>query len=600
VRISSVVYTLLLPLFLTLPLASLKPEPARDITFQDDTSAPVSAPFPGEEPREAAVQSTTVILADRDDPYYALAEQIAHQETLPILESLDEVMAQDPMFLLWVASPSRLSDQVLVDFGLAMRNRESAISAGIISGATLDKARELWLRASQVSGQRVIAATAANPSGNIEAKITILDEEGATVQALTKENLVRGLQEADYLTFAGHGGGSHLELYKNALLRPAGIPRLPPIVIATASCNTFRIFQKDSIALAFVSKGAAAYAGFAYSPNEGYLIGEFEGLPFRYTWPDFTIGQVIQVQIHGTLQGFARFPYYHLLGDPRIALQAEAPYDLVTDHEEGNVRTLTYADAATGFIPVRIPGGARYSFVEIVGATAAWQRDPFYNSRLQMVNIREDKYLLFDHDGGDFTLRLCLRPKWYWMATDFLTDSLDEILVYGAQTGGDIISFFAGGIAMVGVLWMLRRSKEAARALVPSAVTGIGFAALQGLYALARLDEVAITSKVVEFSPLSVAATFLLTFCGAFLFLNARSRLVKVCALLVATFPTWAAIAFSMGIIATVNVFVFQRELGTDLYNYALGLLPLGAFVFECVAFGVTFFVLRRWRARAG
>jgi hypothetical protein len=46
-----------------------------------------------------------------------------------------------------------------------------------------------------------------------------------------------------------------------------------------------RLNAARSMALAAVAKGAAAFAGFLFSPIEGYLIGEFDGLPFRYTGP---------------------------------------------------------------------------------------------------------------------------------------------------------------------------------------------------------------------------------------------------------------------------------------------------------------------------
>lgn len=601
VRIFSLVLSLILPLLVMLSVAAQRPGTAREVTCQDGGNPSILAPtLRGERPA-ASVQWNTVILADPDDPYYALAKEIAQHEALPIAHFLDEAIARDPVFLLWIVSPWHLSDQVLVDFGLAMRDRQSAISMGIISGATLEEARELWLRASEVKGRRVIAATAANPSGHIEAKIIIFDEGGATIQPLSKANLKQGLQDADYLTFTGHGGWTRLELEpgKNTWLHPADIPELPPVVIATASCNTFRIWEKNSIALAFTSKGAAAYAGFAYSPNEGYLMGEFEGSPFRYTWPDFPIGHVIQVQNHGTLQGFAQFPYYYLLGDPRIALQTEAPYRLIGDREDGGVRTLTYSGAPAGFIPVRIPGGARYSLVEIPGVAAAWERDRLYNGRLQMMNIRDDKLVLFDHKGGDFTLRLRVRPPSYWMVTDSLPDSLDHTLLYIPQTGGDIISLFASGIALVGVVWMLWRRKGAARTLAASALTGMAFAVLHGIYALARLDHVTITSKVVQFSPLSVVATCLLTFTGAFLFLNIRSRLLRVAGLFVATFPAWAAAAFGLGVMGIMNTFFFKPELGVGLYNYSIGLMPLGAFMFECVLFGLAFSVLRKLSIRS-
>lgn len=542
----------------------------------------------------AFAQNDTLILANPDDPYYVLAEEIAQRETLPIVHTLDQVMAQNPVFLLWVVSPTGLSDQVLVDFGLQMRDRQSAISVGIISGTTLGETRDLWLRASEVKGERVFAVNAANPSGHIEAKIVASAGGETTIQHLNRESMVRSLQQADYLTFTGHGGTGFLGLEQGVKLQPGHIPDLHAVVIATGSCNTFRIWESSSIALGFVSKGAAAYAGFAFTPNEGYLIGEFQGLPFRYTWPDFPIGHVVQVQNHGTLQGFAQFPYYHLLGDPRIALQAEAPYRLMEDRVSEDTRTLTYADALPGFIPVRIAGGASYSFVEIPGVSAAWDHDPFYNARLQMVDIQNDKFVLFAHQGGDFTLRLRSRPPWHWVVGDVLTDALDNTLLYLQETGGDVISMIAAGMALVAVTWLLLRKKASTRTLIPAALTGFGFAVLHGLYALAHEEKLTVTSKSVGFSPLSLVAAFLLAGCGAFLFLNTKSWRGKVVALLVASFGALAPAVFALGVITLMNVAFFRPKLGVGLYNYTLGLQALIVLAIEWFVFGLIFFALDR------
>jgi hypothetical protein len=49
-------------------------------------------------------------------------------------------------------------------------------------------------------------------------------------------------------------------------------------------------------------------------------------LPFRYTWPGFPIGHVVQFQNRGAVQDFAAFPYCFLLGDPRITVQSAPAY----------------------------------------------------------------------------------------------------------------------------------------------------------------------------------------------------------------------------------------------------------------------------------
>ena len=602
IRLRSASPLVMVVLTLATVVSLVTPEPQAACALQATTIDQVSVGFlaTARDTPETATVSKTVILADAHDPYHALAEEIAQRDGARLVGSLEEALALDPEFLLWVVSPSHLSDQVLVDFGLAMVGRESAISMGVISGGTLEKARELWLRSSEAQGRLAVAANATIPSGNILSGITVFGPGGTTYRPLTLATLTRYLQRADYLTFTGHGGGSHLELYPDVWLTSDGVPELSPIVVATAACNTFRIWEEDSIALAFVDKGAAAYAGFAYSPNEGYLMGEFSGVPLRYTWPGFPIGHVVQVQNSGTLRGFARFPYYYLLGDPRLALQSEPPYLLVADREGGDARTLSYSDAPAGFIPVHIPGGTRYTFVEVPRATSAWEGDPFYNASLQMVNIGEDKYVLLEHAGGDFTLILRQAPPWYWPVLDLFSDSLDHVLLYLVQTGGDVIGLFLGGLAWLTILRLFRRVEGGRLKLVASALSGAVFAALHASYACARLGDVTITSKIVQFGPLSLVGTFLVTGAGAFLFLNSRSWRARALAVTLGTMPVWVAICFSFAVISVVNIFIFWPKLGTGAYNYALVLLPLGALAVESLLLLGWFSLLQRFVTRRG
>jgi hypothetical protein len=536
-------------------------------------------------------QDQTLILADPGDPYYVLAEEMAQREAVPIVHALGKAMDREPTFILWVVSPGALSDQVMVDFGLALRDRPSAVSVGIISGKTLADARALWLRAAEVRGERVFAANALNPAGNIEAELIEFSEEGTAVQPLKKANLLESLASADYLTFSGHGGSSYLRLGENSKLQTGQIPRLPSTVIATSSCNTFRLWEQDSLPLDMVRQGAAAYAGFVFSPNSGYLIGAYGDVPFRYTWPEFPIGHAIQVQNHGTLQGFAQLPYYWLLGEPRISLQAEAPYRLVESQSSNGSLTLSYAGAPAGIIPVRVPGGAGYHFVEIPGVSAAWDHDPFYNARLQMVNIGDDKFILFEHEGGDFRLQLHSNPSWMWVVGDILADSLDTTYLFFHEHGSDIIMLVVG-ILLLPVVWLVLRKKASSRTLVPALLTGLGFAVIHGLYAWARLERLTITSKIVGFKPLSLVSTFLLVGCGAFLFLNARSWRGRVVAVLVAALSALLPAVLQLGLFFVANNLGPGMRFGTVLWNASLGTQPLLVFVFECLLFGLVFWAL--------
>ena len=249
----------------------------------------------------------TVVMASRDDPYFPLAEEIARSERPRDCHGFDSAWKLNPEFLLWVIAPANLSDRVVVELGLAVRRLHASVSIGIISGSTLENARLLWQRKAQVRGQRSYAVNAEYPAARVfQGRIrTFAPEE---TRPLTKDALRAALQQADYLTFTGHGGAGYLSLAPGNSMTARDIPPLPPAVVGTASCQTFRPWRPDSIALAFAERGAAVYAGFVYSPNEGFLLGEFEGLPFRYTWPEFPIGHVMQVQAAGTLRGFAAFP----------------------------------------------------------------------------------------------------------------------------------------------------------------------------------------------------------------------------------------------------------------------------------------------------
>jgi hypothetical protein len=564
-----------------------------------DASCLDTAPEPGSRllatVSQTAPAAYTVIVASPEDPYHALAEEIAQTEGVAMADSVEDAVSLNPAFVLWVVSPEHLSDQTFASLGRAMLERPTAISLGIISGSTLERARELWRRAGLVKGERVFAVNAANPSASIfEGRIIAFDDDGDQITPFTKTNLQRVLSEADYLSFTGHGSSGYLRLNDDVVLVAADIPSLRPATISTGSCKTFQPWRDESIALRLVDQGAAAYSGFVWSPNEGYLIGEFSDLPFRYSWPGFPIGHIVQAQNQGTLQGFASLPYYYLLGDPRIALQRVAPYSVEDDRVEGHTRIVDYAAVPAGLIPIRIPNAASYAFVEAPGVTAAWESDPFYNSRLQMVDIGSDKYVLLVHTGGDFSLRLRTSPPWYWVIADAVLDSLDHALLFSRQSGGSVVLLGAALGPLIVVCVLLARKRASAPLLTPAALVGLCFAALEGAYSLLRLGKLTITSKPVGFTPLGLFASFLLTACGAFLFLQARSTPGRTVGLLVSALEGWAQAILLLGILALVNLANANGPQGVGCWNYALGLMSLVFAVLHGVSRLVLLSLVRR------
>lgn len=529
-----------------------------------------------------------VVLADPNDRYYPLAEKIAAAEAAPLAATLSEALACQPLYLLWVASPGSLSDTAMLELGQAMRASAYSFAPGVITASTLDAARALWQRGVQVQPGRFFAANAPWPAAHIdEGRLIEIDPAQSVVGPLTQAAFIDALQSAAYLTITGHGGSRYLRLDEDTRISEQEVPALGPLVIASGGCQTFQPWEASSIALQFVDQGAAAYVGFVFSPNEGYLIGEYDELPFRYTWPEFPIGLVIQAQNRGAVQGYTSIPYLQLLGDPRIAFQSEPPYQLVDDQVDGEWRTLTFQQVPAGALPIRVEGGAAYAFVEAEEITSASDQDPFYNSRLQMVNIRQDKYLLLLHPGGDLTLRLRQHTPWLWFLADLLQDSFDYTFVFLVQSQGDLVTL---GFAVLPLLWMAwQLLKKRLRWHIARIALGLGAGAavLHAVYALARLDELTIISKPVVLSLPGVLGTFILTGCGALIFFQSRTWFGKTLALLVTTFPSWSAAVGGFLLLFVYNQLGFVPKLGVPLWNTSLAQMPLVAFCVVLIISGI-------------
>jgi hypothetical protein len=544
--------------------------------------------------READTAARTVIWSEPQDPYYDLAREIARAEDLPLADALDGALAHDPEFLLWVVSPERLSEEMLSDFGAALQQYGKVTSVGLISGSTIDTARALWQRQPDYTGRHLSIVPR-------EGQIDVWEDSRLTHYPLTIEHVVAQIERANYVVFDGHGSRRYWKLDETTELVASNLSSLPPQVIAAGACQTFKIWSEDSIALAFTDRGAAAYVGFLHSPH-GYLVGDPKGFPFRYTWPDFPLGHAVQVQSRGLQQGFIAWPYYLILGDPRLALQAGPPYRVQGDETVGNARVLTFAAAPEGVIPVRVPGGAAYRFVEIPGVGRAWQGDLFYNDEMQMADIGADKYLLFLHKGGDFTVRLYCRPPWYWPVLRTVTDALDHVTAIQHSQGSLAPGLIASGVLALIVAWVYLRNKPPLARSVPlSIAVGLLLTTLRGGYGLARQAYLTTMythwlrtmDEAFEISLLFLIPTLLMAAGGVWLYLNARSRWGRGGAFLAILFPNWAIAVSWLGSGALINVLARQRY-GLPLYAYGGGLMPLIACVVEGIPIALALRCVRR------
>jgi hypothetical protein len=421
-----------------------------------------------------------------------------------------------------------------------------------------------------------------------EEQIDVLEGGRIVHHPLTIEQVVAQIGQADYVMFQGHGSRRYWRLDETTELAASDLPSLPPQIVAAGACQTFKIWSEDSIALGFTDRGAAAYVGFLHSPT-GYLMGDPKEFPFRYTWPGFPLGHAVQVQTRGLQRGFVAWPYYFILGDPRLSLQAEPPYRVQGDEMVGSARVLTLTGAPAGVIPVRVPDGAAFPFVEIAGVGRGWEGDLFYNANLQMTDIGGDKYLFFLHAGGDFTVRLHRTPPWYWPVPRTATAALDHATVIHHAQGSLAPGWIASSVLILIVAWMYVRNKPfQAQALFPAVGVGLVLTALRGGYALARRAYLTTLythwlrtmDRAFELSPSALITTFLMATGGAWLYLRARSRWGRGGALLAILFPNWMFAAFWLGSGALINTLARQRY-GLPLYAYGGGLMPLIACAVE-------------------
>ncbi len=555
-----------------------------------------------QEPRSILIRSEegiTVVVCDPGDPYHPLAVEICRAESIRCLETLEQALDLEPRFLLWVGSPAFFSDRILVQSGSALGRRHAATAIGILSGATIEDARALWQRRTRTGSGRIFAVNGEYPPARIfSGRILTPAAGGMAERPLTRQSLIEVLQDADYVTFTGHGGGSYWRLAQGLSFTAPDLPPLPPLVIGVASCQAIRLNTGSSMAFALVARGAAGYAGFLFSPLEGYLIGEFSGLPFRYTWPGVTIGEVIRIQNRGAMQGFAAFPYYLLLGDPRISLQPDADWSPLGIESYRGVRTLLFGDTPPGFYPIRIRNGARYSFVEIPGFAAASDTDPFYNSRLQMINSGSDKLVLMQHAGGDLKISMRVEPPRFWRISDPLLDALDHTLLYLPATGGKAVNAIVIILALLGIYLLLRREKKPAQILRSGMLAGIVMGLGHVLYAMSRTGSATITSKPIGVGVTEILVTTMLAGCGMILFLKARSRFLRVTGVAVAVLPGLGASLVSFGAVFVTNNLFAGPALAASIYNYSLTILALIGTAFQTAFFACLALLIGRLTGR--
>jgi hypothetical protein len=527
-----------------------------------------------------------VILAGAEEKFFSLAQEIADSEQAPLKSSWDDALEISPDVILWVVSPEDLSDERIIAAGHALKTQSMLPAIGLISGKTIESARALWKRGQQIRADWIteppdmfVAANGVHPTaGTSDPRLTIFTTgKSPEVQSMDLGALKDALQQADYLTFTGHGGDSYLRIDPQTKLETGSLPEGTTPVIESTSCQTMRPWSGDSIALDFAEHGTAVYGGFAYSPLAGYMIGELRDMPSRYSWPDFTVGDIAALQNRAALQGFADFPFFFLLGDPRIALTSEAPYEAADNEGSENARTYTFRNAPAGMIPVRIPDGGDFRYVDVTGVADTADGDPFFNSRLQAASRNGDKFVLFNHKGGDFSINLQKNPPIYWWPVRLLTASFDDVTLFSPLNGGNWIMVICGLISTSITFprrLQLKRQNRVVPGFLKPVLTALGLTLMLAIYQILRLPVTTINTKAMAFDPVWLAGVFLLLVSGQYLYVMAQKRPGKSLALLTGTLPPLLPGLISLMIVGVTNLLIMQR-IGAPVYNLHTAVQPL-------------------------
>ena len=380
------------------------------------------------------ISEETVVVSAHSDPYFSLAQRISQEENLRIFEKFSDVLPFLPKFVILVSAPNNLTMGKLSGIADTFKKQAYYPALGIISGSTLDIAEKLWERRNAARpGNNFVGGDAEMYQSIYEPALFNISDGNKSKIDLNENSLIETLKQADYIYWTRHTGARSWfwnkdseNWGKNDELSPEEIPQLKPVVIYSPTCNIFRPWRKDSMALAFIDKGAAAFLGPVNSPHSDTFSKYGLLVPGLTSWKEFPLGLITQVQNKTTTGLIYNSPQFFMLGDPRIHLSKNQPYQILSDQiDETGKRVIVGHSDRHAILSVKIDNAADYNFLSIKGLTSLSEDDAFYNNKAQTLNLGADKYLLFLHHGGNFQIELSSTPPFGRVVTGALIDALD-------------------------------------------------------------------------------------------------------------------------------------------------------------------------------
>jgi hypothetical protein len=523
----------------------------------------------------------TIVISDSKDPYYPLAQEIAKSENATLIDSVEQLYGYYPKYLIWVASPGSLSEKKLLELGEFFKQTQRFPAAGIITGLTMESAADLWKRGILASEGKNYIASDIDINGGIESGIIVdVSTQPFIEKKLNKENLVNALENADYFYWARHVSGKRWFWHKDPgseeydSLYAQDIPDLKPVIIHTPSCSSFLPWQENSIAMGFIEKGASAYLGDLFTPagTSGIFIGQLDYLPGKYTWKDFPIGVMAQIQNMSMSRVSANIPVFFMLGNPKISLQSQKPYEIISDKEYANKRIIKGKWENKGILPLKIDRGAFYSYVSIKGLSSVSDNYLFYNSKIQSINIQSDKYLLFISEGAEFEIELSRKPPFLWNFYDSIKDSFEFSLITIGVEQGYISLVFLGIFLLIFFICKFKK-KILFKTCLPAIIAGFILATLHLIFIVFQSDKVTASSYIKIYPVFRLILCFIGTFStvsgGLILMLTVRKKVLKVFGMIVCVLPQFMLTMFYFLIYSVTNL-QFTKLGFPPIWNYAI------------------------------
>ena len=317
-------------------------------------------------------------------------------------------------YLLWIASPRFLSEKSIFEFSTAINREKGNLSVGIITGKTIEDAKNLWKGAVQVPVEDY-AIIIGGKTDKIEPGIYLGSNDQLKSIPYNKENILSTLQKSDLVQISIEGAAqSWFDQTEGITIKYSELPDLHATIIQHYGCDTLRPWAENSIALQAIHNGATAYLGFVYPSITGSRFGDYTDINLLKSWENFPIGQIVQIQNHAAMQSYANSPHFFLIGDPRIYISNKMPYSITRDDVIGETRLIELSNVEKGFIPVIIKNGAGFDYVRIKGVTSSSMQEQYFNNQLQMININEDKYILFENKEDFITIELKKNAPVLW------------------------------------------------------------------------------------------------------------------------------------------------------------------------------------------